>query len=218
MTDDLRMSAPDRAEHPARPSARKPRGRPATLDREATLEAAMHVFWAHGYDGSSISHLVATTGVTPARLYHAFRSKERLFIEALDRYVAGHGRRLAKTCGSASTARAAIERWLVQAARQFVEAGHPRGSMIVASTNCDGDSKTACEALKQRRADEAADVDACIRRAIDTGELPADTDSRELTEFFTTVYRGLSVQATDGADEDALLSIVRRAMNAWPAA
>ncbi len=58
-------------------SSAKPRGRPRTFDRQAALEAAMVLFWQHGYEGTSIADLTSAMGFTPPTLYAAFGSKEQ---------------------------------------------------------------------------------------------------------------------------------------------
>ena len=62
------------------------RGRPATFDRRAALDAAAPLFWRHGYEGASIAQLTAAMGVAPPTLYAAFGSKEQLFRDAMRHY------------------------------------------------------------------------------------------------------------------------------------
>src|SRR5262249_8230799 len=65
------------------------RGRPRSFDREQALRAALRVFREHGYEGTSMSHLQeALGGLSPPSIYAAFGSKEQLFKEATDLYVA----------------------------------------------------------------------------------------------------------------------------------
>ena len=67
---------------------RKPRGRPRSFDRDAALGRAMEVFWTKGFEGTSINDLTEAMGINPPSLYAAFGDKERLFIEAIERYQA----------------------------------------------------------------------------------------------------------------------------------
>ena len=177
----------------------------------------MHVFWERGYEASSISDLISAMGITSPSLYHAFRAKEQLFLEAVERYAVSYGNISARAVKEERSARQAVERWLNEAAIEFVQAGHPKGCMIVMSaTNCAGAAQSVCDALQRRRADEAANVEGRIRNAIDAGELPSDTDAGELARFYATIYQGMSIQAKDGAGHAALMATVRRAMRVWP--
>ncbi len=67
------------------------RGRPRSFDRDAALRRAIEVFWAKGYEGAQLVDLTAAMGINPPSFYAAFSSKEALFREALDRYLATDG-------------------------------------------------------------------------------------------------------------------------------
>ena len=71
-------------------------GRPRAFDMDKALDQALHVFWAKGYEGTSIADLTEAMGINPPSLYAAFGNKEALFRQAMDRYEArrdrDHGR------------------------------------------------------------------------------------------------------------------------------
>src|SRR3974390_2868093 len=46
----------------------------------------MHVFWAKGYEASSLEDLCNATGLGRSSLYAAFSDKRRLYIEVLNHY------------------------------------------------------------------------------------------------------------------------------------
>src|ERR1700724_4197628 len=66
-----------------------PRGRPRAFDPAAALDRAMHVFWAKGYEGASLSNLTRAMRINRPSLYAAFGNKEQLFGKVLDRYMDG---------------------------------------------------------------------------------------------------------------------------------
>ena len=197
----------------------KARGRPLSFDRDAALETAMHVFWERGYEAASISDLTAAMGITPPSLYTAFGDKERLFLEAIERYALGPGGAHLRALQEEPTARQAIERWLQEAAHELTQACHPKGCMVVmAATNCSVAAEHIQAALAKRRAEAIATIERRIQEGVDNGELPADTDAKALTNFYATIYQGMSMQAKDGADSDSLLATVSAAMRSWPVA
>ena len=55
-------------------------------DSGKVTDAAMRQFWARGYQGSSVSDLVAATGINRASLYNGYGEKRGLFLESLRRY------------------------------------------------------------------------------------------------------------------------------------
>lgn len=195
----------------------KPRGRPLSFDRDAALEQAMHVFWERGYEAASISDLTAAMGITPPSLYTAFGDKEKLFLEAIERYALGPGSAGPRALKEETTARGAIERWLQEAADELTRPCHPKGCMMVmATTNCSIAAEHVQTALTKRRAAEMANIRSRIQHGIDHGELPADTDAKALSGFYSTVYQGMSMQAKDGATQASLQATVDAAMRAWP--
>jgi AcrR family transcriptional regulator len=66
-----------------------PIGRPREFDTSKAIDSAMLLFWRKGYEGTSISDLTETLGITRPSLYAAFGNKEQLFRTVLDRYDEG---------------------------------------------------------------------------------------------------------------------------------
>jgi AcrR family transcriptional regulator len=195
----------------------KARGRPLSFDRDKALENAMHVFWERGYEAASISELTAAMGITPPSLYAAFGDKERLFLEAIERYAGGPGGGAPRALAEEPTARGAIERLLEEAADELTRSCHPAGCMVVtAATNCSVASAHIQAALAKRRAASDAGIRQRIEQGISQGELPADTDAAALANFYTTVFQGMSIQARDGATRASLVATAQAAMRAWP--
>jgi TetR/AcrR family transcriptional repressor of nem operon len=60
--------------------------RPKQFDPEQVLDQAMRVFWARGYEATSISDLVEALGINRFSLYESFGDKRGLFLAALERY------------------------------------------------------------------------------------------------------------------------------------
>src|SRR6476620_8808015 len=62
------------------------RGRPRNFDKAEALDAALELFWKHGYEGTSMAMLTESIGVNVASLYAAFGNKESLFVQCVERY------------------------------------------------------------------------------------------------------------------------------------
>jgi AcrR family transcriptional regulator len=198
------------------PRGTRPRGRPREFDRAAALDAAMRLFWRHGYDATPISALTEAMGITPPQLYAAFGDKRRLFDEAVGKYVAEDG-----AFGAAAleqpTAREAVEALLRTAARELTAPGRPAGCFcVLGALNCaPGSAEVEADLRRHRAAGEAG-----IRRRIEAGrsagELPAGTDAEALAKFYALVFQGMSLQARDGASRLDLERVAQLAMAAWP--
>ncbi|WIT12552.1 TetR/AcrR family transcriptional regulator [Paucibacter sediminis] len=196
----------------------KPRGRPLSFDREQALEQAMHVFWRRGYEAASISELTAAMGITAPSLYTAFGDKERLFLEAIERYASGPGGGYMRALREEPSAFLAIQRCLEESAEELTRPCHPKGCMMtMAATNCTEASAHIQAALSKRRAEADEGMRCRIEQGITSGELPAGTDAVALSNFYVAVLRGMSMQAADGASRETLMATAAAAMRAWPA-
>ncbi|TPK71629.1 TetR/AcrR family transcriptional regulator [Mesorhizobium sp. B2-4-18] len=192
------------------------RGRPRTFDRTAALRRAMDVFWAKGYEGSSISDLAVAMGINSPSLYAAYGSKEALFLEATDLYSRVEGADIWLALEEAPTARLAIERFLRRTAKAYSQSDRPQGCLITLGALHEDSSRGAiCADLRRRRAENLAALKKRLQRGVAEGELPADFDCLAAATFFATVQHGMSIQARDGASRAALMATVAGAMAAW---
>lgn len=194
------------------------RGRPRAFDRGAALRRAMALFWARGYEGTSIGDLTHAMGIGKPSLYAAFGCKEALFREAVELYEAAEGAAVQRALDEAPTARAAISAALHANARAYGDPGKPPGCMVVLSSlvgTPDSDAvrrflgaarRAAQDALRQR-----------IERGIAEGDVPPGADTERIAAFYTTVMHGLSIQARDGASMAELQAIADSAMAGWEA-
>lgn len=60
--------------------------RPLQFDRQQALDAAMQVFWLHGFCSSSLQQLLTAMEINRGSLYAAFGDKAGLFKEVIDNY------------------------------------------------------------------------------------------------------------------------------------
>jgi AcrR family transcriptional regulator len=195
------------------------RGRPATFDREEALQRAMELFWARGYEGVTVEDLqIAMGGITPPSFYHAFGSKEELFLNAADLYVATIGDPTVRVLHQGRTAREAVEAMLRLTAESFSIPGKPHGCLLVlGATNCAPSNKGPQDYLRviRRRAPEV--IEQRLKRAVAEGEFPPELDTAAMAAFYATIVHGLAVRAGDGASREALMAAVAGAMAAWDA-
>ncbi|NBF04064.1 TetR family transcriptional regulator [Pseudomonas sp. Fl5BN2] len=193
-------------------------GRPREFDRNQALRQALELFWARGFETTSMADLVAALGIASARIYAAFGSKEALFREAVELYEADEGG-FADLALHEACARTAIERMLKDAVTLYTRADRPWGCMVVSSAvNCSSDNDTVREWLAEHRRARTASIIQRLAAAVQAGELAPDTDATSLGDYYSTVLHGLSVQARDGVTQARLLNGVALAMSVFDAA
>src|SRR5277367_6742922 len=105
-------------------------GRPREFDTDAALEKAMRLFWAKGYEGTSLADLTESLRISRPSLYAAFGDKQTLFRAALKRYAAGPASYVAAAIGQ-PTAREVAEHLLRGAADLQTGSHNPRGCLTV---------------------------------------------------------------------------------------
>ena len=195
------------------------RGRPRAFDRDAALERATCLFWTKGFEATSIADLTQAMGIGAPSLYAAFRSKEALYAEALQRYAETNQGYVWAGFQAAATAREAVRSLLMDSAAALTGAiaDMPRGCMVTLSSVGSeghaelGDLVRAARAVTLERLLERLD------RAVADGEIPASTDLHALARFVQTLQSGMSILARDGASRAELEVVADVAMAGWDA-
>ncbi len=102
-----------------------------TYDEADVLERAMHAFWAHGYEATSIKDLVEATGINRGSIYAAFESKHALFMQALRHYDRVHREEFLNRISRNFPPRQAIIAAFEGAAKSAEQDGNPGGCLLV---------------------------------------------------------------------------------------
>jgi AcrR family transcriptional regulator len=193
----------------------KRRGRPRGFDRDKALNEALRLFWARGFEATSISDLTEAMGITPPALYSAYGDKKALFLEAVRRYEAGVGCFAHAAFTEEPTAERAVRRLLRDAARTFSRA--PKGClMVLGAVNCTVESGDVYTALAERRRAAETAVRNRIEAGRMAGELADDGDVDALAGIVTATLYGFALKAKDGAPRARLYKIIDQMMRMWP--
>jgi AcrR family transcriptional regulator len=193
-----------------------PRGRPREFDAEKALDAALSLFWRHGYEGTSLAALTRAMGINVPSLYAAFGNKEALFKKALERYLQRPASYLPMALREERIGDV-VKSLFSGAINMAMNPRHPDGCLLVQGALVSGpDAGGIQKELSRRRAGALGLVRQRFERARAEGELAASVDAGKLARFVVTVIWGLSVQATGGATRGELEEGVEVAMRAWP--
>ena len=193
------------------------RGRPREFDRDAALVTALDLFWRCGFEGTSIETLTNAIGISAPSLYSAFGSKEALYRETVERYLATYGQVFWKAFSEEPRTREAVAKLLQDAARQFSNPGHPAGCLVsYGILQCSEHDRGLAAEMSAHRSMARELVKTRLDAAQTAGEVSPDTDTTALATFFSAVVQGMAVQARDGESYEALANIAVLAMKAWP--
>lgn len=194
----------------------KTRGRPRGFDRDAALLAATRLFWARGYDGTSLSDLTAAMRISPSSFYAAFGDKKALFAEAVQGYMQRYTAIYIEAVTSA-TARDAVERILRDSADEFTDPDRPMSCLVVSAAIHGGsDTIDVRKTLEDHQRALAAILAERIESDQAAGHLGAEVDAAILTDWVRTQWEGLSNQSNAGVPRSRLHEIISLALHAWP--
>ncbi|SDT79433.1 transcriptional regulator, TetR family [Streptomyces sp. TLI_053] len=193
--------------------------RPRTFDEGRALDAAMHAFWANGYEATSTQDLCEATGLGRSSIYNTFSSKHDLFKRSLARYI--EVMTVPQIELLEDPGLPPLERIRVLLAR-IVEGEfehRPEGRSIGCLT-----VNTVVElAGRDPEADAMLVRDqevrlAALRAAIAAGQLAGGIAGRrapeELARFVNAVIGGMRVAAKGGADRAAVEAVAATALDA----
>jgi AcrR family transcriptional regulator len=187
--------------------------RPREFDVDEALERATEVFWARGYEATSVQDLVDALGVNRASLYGTFGDKAQLFSAVLDRYGRQVNDLVERALAPPASGAEAVRAWFRELNRMVTQPGGPRGCLLVGSVSS---CAKAPDPLRER-------VDAAVRASTDRlqealardPKLAGRDDLRTLARFFAAEGHGLAVLARAGVrrqELDAAAEVALRAL------
>ncbi len=181
---------------------------------DEAVSAAAKLFW-RGYERTSLADLTTSLGIGPASFYFAFGSKEALFRQVIERYLARLHEAF-ETAFQAAGIRDAVELLLRGYVDVVTDPDHARGCLLVNSApSIDADElrqwlATHRQALRTR-------LEERFRAGVAKGELPPGADPKAMARFVATLAGGLAVEAGSGATRRELYDAIAIAMRAFPA-
>lgn len=181
-----------------------------SYDTAAVVDRAKHAFWASGYEATSISDLLAATGLNRGSLYAEFGDKRGLFLAALKAYDANQREAFLGELAANVPPLDAIATAFAVAAE--VPENTPAGCLLVNTAlelaphdpEVRALVKVSFAAVEQFFADS-------LRDAQMRGELKNGVDPDITAKTLLGLFLGLRVLTRSGADAAARQAIVAQA-------
>jgi AcrR family transcriptional regulator len=181
------------------------------------LNTAMELFWAKGYEGTTLTDLTDAIGIKRASLYAVFGSKEELFRRARDLYDTAHMGFVRLALGKPST-REAVDELLHGFADAQTDPSRPPGCLGLSGAFA---TSSSGEPIRQEmiacRMGRLQALRARLEEGHLAGDLPPDSNPSDLAHYLMTIINGMAVHAATGATREDLHRIVDTALTAWPA-
>lgn len=175
------------------------RGRPREFDRQKALDRALKIFWEKGYEPASVSELCAAMEINPPSLYAAFGNKSALFLEACRQYERTYWSLPNERLMAEQDVYKAIGDYFESAARILLSPDAPCGCLItLGAVNISPAELEIISELKNMRNETRTLFANRLRMAIQSGQIPSDTDVPALSGALCALLEGLTLQARQG--------------------
>lgn len=183
------------------------------MPESEVLERALQVFWAQGYDRTSIGDLSEAVGLGPSSLYNAFGSKLELFRRSIEHYMSTHANFASAILGTPSDldAETIVRTLLSSAVTLYADKGTPKGCAMFegAGAGSSEDAKAGAVTREHKTKLEKALL-VRLRARAKAGD-PLAAPPAILAKSVTATMRGLSQLACDGASKRDLLAVAEHA-------
>jgi TetR/AcrR family acrAB operon transcriptional repressor len=166
----------------------------AAITREQLLDAAERVFTERGVSRASLAAIAAAAGVTRGALYWHFKDKPALFAALCERATLPLDAMLKAAAQSAADRPLEALRALMTATLRHLarDARAQRVSeILLCKTEACGDMGAVVERRQSARCACASGAEDFIRRAVQAGDLPSDTDAVLAAQYLQACMGGL---------------------------
>ncbi len=182
--------------------------RPKAFNEEEVIDKAVEIFWAKGYEATSMQDLIDAMGIQRGSLYGTFGSKQQLFLKSLKRYSVTVVKKLLEILESKPSAIESIELFFSQLVEHLLTAGELRSCLVTNSAIERGlrDEETRQLVLKLLNALEDGFYKTLLR-AKENGELSTELDLKVVANYLTSSMQGLLVMGKVCSERSVLEGI-----------
>jgi TetR/AcrR family transcriptional repressor of nem operon len=187
--------------------------RPSEFDRTNALEAAMKLFWVHGYTATSLPDLLEAMGIARSSFYASFHTKRELFKDCLelfgDRTLAmiDEG---AKSLHPSALPRAFFESTMLNVSKRIRKQGCMMVNTVLELADVDPE-------LNQLATQKLNSIERAFATAFalaqKNGDLDTSRSPKELASLVMTINLGLRVQSRQKKSRKELESIIENSLS-----
>lgn len=175
----------------------------------------MQVFWAGGYEATTMTDLRQAMGIGRQSLYDTFGDKKEIFAAVLDRYITLSGRDIRALLGDENDNGIDGIQAFLNARAEILSEGVRRGCLMM----------NTCVELSAHEGDVASRIEGglanlhlgferALERAVSKGLLTQEADLSTLAAFLVTQVAGMVVMAKNHATRQQLQAVAAQALRA----
>lgn len=184
-----------------------------SFDVDEIVDKATQVFWAKGYEATSMADLLKATGINKGSLYNAFGSKKALFMKALLKYYREQHKATLASLTAMDDPRAAIESFFDALIKKSILDQELKGCLLI-NTALDMPNQDAevSDTIRVGLNEAETFFRSQIIIGQSRGEIPEHLDPDSVAKGLLTLVAGLRVLARGTYDEESLLAIKTQAL------
>ena len=191
--------------------------RKKTFTIEFALDKAMELFWARGYQNTSMREIAEHLGLSRSSIYATFGDKHTLFVETLRRYGAECRAPGLNELAGAAAPRSA----LIRVFELAIGAGESRQRdhclLINTAMQLTYSDPEVTQVIESAFLDMETSFRAAIEHAASRGEVAGGVDAVRTARSLLSLYLGLCVLIRSGAREQVLRATVYQVETMLPA-
>jgi len=185
-----------------------------SFDEQNAIENAMRVFWEKGYEATSISNLIESTGINRGSLYNAFGGKRQLFTQSLLKYDTETRRAFIAQLEALDNPKLAFKTLFDTLVQQSKKDIQPKGCFLVnTSIEIASHDKETRDIVTQG----FMEFEAFFRRGIEVsqtrGDMPSTLDASSTAKTLFSLVIAIRVLGRGVYDEMSLQVIADQAEN-----
>jgi TetR/AcrR family transcriptional repressor of nem operon len=173
--------------------------------RKVLLEQGMAMLLRHGYNDLGIADVLEAAAVPRGSFYHFFKSKEDFGLQVVDRYMEDVHAGLDHCLGDSSRPPLGRVRHFFELTEEKYRSEGYLGCLLGGlGQELSGVSEAFRRKVEQCFAEIGRRIAGCLQEAVDSGELPPDTDPQQLAELLVNCWEGAALRTRLRRDPGAL--------------
>ena len=178
------------------------------FDQNDALKKALEVFWDKGYEATSMQDLVAHMGINRASMYDTFGNKYELFKQSLHAYCQQSLVNIKQVLEAPGSPLQNIVRYYQMLGSSEGIVRHHGCFINNTAVELGPHKPEIADHIRQHWSEVEAIFKSTLDRAVEQGELKADTDTAALARLFNTLVQGLAVSSKVRVSSEHLASVV----------
>src|SRR5687767_11209271 len=160
------------------------------------LEAGLTLLLERGYSGLGVQDVLDVTGIPKGSFYHHFESKQDMALQAVELYML-IGHELLDRC-LVDDGRPALQRvrfFFDELEQLYRDQGYLGCLLGALGQELSGTNEAFRRRIEVCLGSIAARIADCLEQGRSNGELPADTDTRELANVLVNAWEGAALRS-----------------------